>query len=263
MVNMQNKIVLLSMVLTLAACFDESSSSSSSDGQYCRVSETGSSLKFESQTFLGDEKINDVLNYEWSGDYLNVEERVSLSNPTIAKVTDMCQEIKNSYPKTATVVCSETEVNVSISMPLYIVTNEKGEVKRNLQKRCDEFMEDVSEVEQSDYVVTACNAQLIGDTTVIAFNTSTISGFTKSYSIGLNYYSIDQYTGLDDVSLQKICNSLKRDPELLDVTCNGNVFSYYEQLDEAYSNDEILYLGNLTCQALLYGNITLETMLFE
>lgn len=108
----------------------------------------------------------------------------------------------------------------------------------------------------------SCDVQVNGNVvqqSIIYPNKTAVS--TGTYLGNYKYSVREEYTGIDDVTLAKVCEAYKKDEDKSNVVCSGSVLAY----EEMNPDIETLVEGTekYICPALLSGGMTFEDLWFE
>ena len=141
----------------------------------------------------------------------------------------------------------------------------KGYCDKAYDNTIQQFNDIANKVEPNEIAAekaTSCDVQVDGNVvrqTIIYPNKSGVS--TVTYLGNYKYSVREEYTGIDDVTLAKVCETYKKDEDKSNVVCSGSVFTF----EEMYPDIETLVEGTekYLCPALLSGGMTFEDLWFE
>jgi len=108
----------------------------------------------------------------------------------------------------------------------------------------------------------SCGVQVNGNVVQQSIIYSNKTGVSTGTYLGNYKYSVrEEYTGIDDETLAKVCEAYKKDEYKSNVVCSGSVFTF----EEMNPDIETLVEGTekYICPALLSGGMTLEDLWFE
>ena len=182
------------------------------------------------------------------------------------------QNIKNM--KDAKTSCSANKITYSASIPEISeknISTVMAEDKKSAKKYCDNaydtmgqmFDEMINQVNSKDKLkekATSCKIQKKDNNdlqTVIIYTDK--SYVSKATNLGNNKYSFrEEFTGLDDATLENICKTYKKKEDLSNVKCSGSVFTFEEMLPDIETVIEAI--TKVQCPAMLSGGKPFESI---
>ena len=245
----------------------------------CNVYSTSNSATMiaEAQMFSSSQKV--VMSGTWNNDgsYRAVVD-AQMSGMFMVGSGEMCESFKKAYGSDY-VECTDGSVKADRTAPAAYAQPLNDEtiqtLTNNLVSACDDFREDVQEIYEnfSDDPnangaaaaerATTCDVNVLGNTITqqIVFPTRTAT-VVYTYTPEIIYVT-ETYTGVDDVTLQAVCEATKADSESHDVVCNGATITSYNLTEGAPMESFVEFLKDGMCAGFMSGNLTLEEVWFE
>lgn len=170
--------------------------------------------------------------------------------------------------------CSDKKVTFSAILP---EVNEKNKSSymtnmiKSLKEYCDnaydtmgqmfdEMINQVNSKDKEKEKATSCKIQKKDNNdlqTVIIYTDK--SYVSKATNLGNYKYSFrEEFTGLDDATLENICKTYKKKEDLSNVKCSGSVFTFEEMLSDIETVIEAI--TKVQCPAMLSGGLPFESI---
>jgi len=182
------------------------------------------------------------------------------------------QNIKNM--KDAKTSCSANKITYSASIPEIseknistIMAEDKKSAKKycdgmhdTMSKMFDELLKQVNSKDKSKEKAVSCKIQKKDNNDLqIVIVYSDKSYISKGTHLEKNKYSIrDEFTGLDDATLEQICKSYKKSESYSNVKCSGSVFTYEDTITDVETFMEAI--TKVQCPAMLSGGMPFESI---
>ena len=203
--------------------------------------------------------------YDMSGAYL------MLNKQSCEQAKEEIAEMENG--KTS---CSSNKASFTSTVPNITETNKLfyvSSVKSAMENYCDQLYEHATEAftkmlnqlnPQGDVTEKAlsCDIQADGNNIKMSVMYSDKSSVVTATYLGDYKYSVrEEYTGIDDATLARVCETYKNDDDNSKVVCSGSVFTF-----ESIGPDVETYVESVKkfqCPAMLRGGMTLEDSWFN
>lgn len=190
----------------------------------------------------------------------------------------MCEDAKEQVEDldNAKTSCSDNKTSFSALIKDVNETNKSFYIARltnYMERYCDQvynntiqqFNKAANKVDPKGEIAEkalSCDVQVNGNVvqqSIIYPNKTAVS--TGTYLGNYKYSVREEYTGIDDVTLAKVCEAYKKDEDKSNVVCSGSVLAY----EEMNPDIETLVEGveKYICPAFLNGGMTFEDLWFE
>ncbi len=246
----------------------------------CNVYSTGDVIMVESNVNMMTDNSNMGFNMEinfgkkpatYRGEYTMDGAFLMFSERTCNDAKSAVEGLDNK--KTS---CSDNKASFSASRNEIDETNKKfyittltsamkGYCDRAYDNTIQQFNDIANKVEPNEIAAekaTSCDVQVDGNVvrqTIIYPNKSGVS--TMTYLGNYKYSVREEYTGIDDETLAKVCETYKKDEDISNLVCSGSVLTF----EEIYPDIETLVEATekYICPAMLNGGMTFENLWFD
>lgn len=196
-------------------------------------------------------------------------------------LADKCVEVKESFNEApnGSASCTDTSIVFTSDIPTDDFANKETYLllmKKKMNTMCDEFFDEFyedfgpsgvpsSSANSGAEAALSCNVNVQGNTMAMSVVYTDKSAFFSLTEVNGVYTMTETYTGIDQATLDEVCEAYKTEEDISNVSCSNSVISY-TPLDEDMDVDIQSYASYMElaiCPYLLNGGLTLEDLWYD